>query len=66
MDGLPDPEYIASAEWVAGKLREWGIKPSGTMEVISSGSIFLLQRLMILAAWFKHTSVRRISNQKEL
>jgi len=23
------PEYIASAEWVAGKLREWGIKPSG-------------------------------------
>jgi hypothetical protein len=23
------PEYIASAEWVAGKLREWGIKPAG-------------------------------------
>lgn len=21
------PEYIASAEWVAGKLKEWGIKP---------------------------------------
>ncbi|MDZ7632912.1 MAG: M20/M25/M40 family metallo-hydrolase [Bacteroidales bacterium] len=23
------PEYLASAEWVAGKLREWGIKPAG-------------------------------------
>jgi len=23
------PEYVASAEWVAGKLREWGIKPAG-------------------------------------
>ena len=23
------PEYIASAEWVAGKLKEWGIKPAG-------------------------------------
>ena len=23
------PEFIASAEWVAGKLEEWGIKPAG-------------------------------------
>jgi Peptidase family M28/PA domain len=23
------PEYIKSAEWVAGKLKEWGIKPAG-------------------------------------
>jgi hypothetical protein len=23
------PEYIASAEWVAGKLEKWGIKPAG-------------------------------------
>lgn len=23
------PEYLASAEWVAGKLKEWGIKPAG-------------------------------------
>ena len=23
------PEFIASAEWVAGKLKEWGIKPGG-------------------------------------
>ncbi|TAL58738.1 MAG: hypothetical protein EPN88_18095, partial [Bacteroidetes bacterium] len=23
------PEYIASAEWVAGKLKSWGIKPAG-------------------------------------
>jgi hypothetical protein len=23
------PEYIASAEWVAGNLKEWGIKPAG-------------------------------------
>ena len=23
------PEYISSAEWVAGKLKEWGIKPGG-------------------------------------
>jgi Peptidase family M28/PA domain len=23
------PEYIASAEWVAGKLIEWGVKPGG-------------------------------------
>jgi len=23
------PEYIASAEWVAGKLNDWGIKPAG-------------------------------------
>jgi hypothetical protein len=23
------PEFVASAEWVAGKLREWGIKPAG-------------------------------------
>ncbi|HUW91618.1 MAG TPA: hypothetical protein VMV74_00520, partial [Bacteroidales bacterium] len=23
------PEYIASAEWVAGNLEAWGIKPSG-------------------------------------
>jgi hypothetical protein len=23
------PEYLASAEWVAGKLHEWGIKPAG-------------------------------------
>jgi hypothetical protein len=23
------PEYIASAEWVAGKLKEWGIRPAG-------------------------------------
>jgi hypothetical protein len=23
------PEYLASAEWVAGKLKEWGIKPVG-------------------------------------
>src|SRR5512137_2148624 len=23
------PEFIASAEWVAGKLKEWGVKPAG-------------------------------------
>ena len=23
------PEFVASAEWVAGKLKEWGIKPAG-------------------------------------
>jgi hypothetical protein len=23
------PEFMASAEWVAGKLKEWGIKPAG-------------------------------------
>ena len=23
------PEYVASAEWVAGKLKEWGINPAG-------------------------------------
>jgi hypothetical protein len=23
------PEYVASAEWVAGKLKEWGVKPAG-------------------------------------
>jgi hypothetical protein len=23
------PEYLASAEWVAGNLKEWGIKPAG-------------------------------------
>ena len=23
------PEYVTSAEWVAGKLNEWGIKPAG-------------------------------------
>ena len=23
------PEYLASAEWVAGKLKEWDIKPAG-------------------------------------
>ena len=23
------PEYMASAEWVAGRLHEWGIKPAG-------------------------------------
>jgi hypothetical protein len=23
------PEFLASAEWVAGKLKEWGIKPAG-------------------------------------
>jgi len=23
------PEYIASAEWVAGKLKDWGLKPAG-------------------------------------
>lgn len=23
------PEFLASAEWVGGKLREWGIKPAG-------------------------------------
>jgi hypothetical protein len=23
------PEYIASAEWVSGKFKEWGIKPAG-------------------------------------
>jgi hypothetical protein len=23
------PEYVASAEWVAGKLKEWGISPAG-------------------------------------
>jgi hypothetical protein len=23
------PEYLASADWVAGKLKEWGIKPAG-------------------------------------
>lgn len=23
------PEFIASAEWIAGKLKEWGIKPGG-------------------------------------
>ena len=26
------PEYLACAEWVAGKLKEWGIKPSGDNE----------------------------------
>ncbi|MRR20464.1 M28 family peptidase [bacterium] len=34
------PEYMASAEWVAGKLREWGIKPAG-----DNGSFF---------QWFDH------------
>jgi hypothetical protein len=29
------PEYIASAEWVAARLKEWGIKPAG-----DSGSYF--------------------------
>jgi hypothetical protein len=29
------PEFVASAEWVAGKLKEWGIKPAG-----DSGSYF--------------------------
>lgn len=29
------PEYLASAEWVAGKFREWGIKPAG-----DNGSFF--------------------------
>jgi hypothetical protein len=29
------PEYLASAEWVAGKLKEWGIKPGG-----NNGSYF--------------------------
>ena len=23
------PEFLASAQWVAGKLKEWGIKPGG-------------------------------------
>jgi hypothetical protein len=23
------PEFVASAEWIAGKLKEWGIKPGG-------------------------------------
>src|SRR5674476_892861 len=26
------PEFVASAEWVAGKLKEWGIKPAGDSE----------------------------------
>lgn len=34
------PEYIASAEWLAGKFREWGIKPAG-----DDGSYF---------QWFDH------------
>lgn len=34
------PEYISSAEWVAGKLKEWGIKPAE-----SDGSYF---------QWFDH------------
>jgi hypothetical protein len=23
------PEFVASAEWIAGKLKEWGLKPGG-------------------------------------
>ncbi len=34
------PEYIASAEWVAGKFTEWGIKPAG-----DNGTYF---------QWFNH------------
>jgi hypothetical protein len=34
------PEFIASAEWVAGMLKEWGIKPAG-----ENGSYF---------QWFDH------------
>ncbi|MRR22822.1 hypothetical protein EG830_07565, partial [bacterium] len=34
------PEYIASAEWMAGKFSEWGIKPAG-----DNGSYF---------QWFDH------------
>jgi len=34
------PEYIATAEWVAGMMREWGIKPAG-----DNGSFF---------QWFEH------------
>lgn len=34
------PEFIASAEWVAGKFNEWGIKPGG-----DNGSYF---------QWFNH------------
>ncbi|MCK7541622.1 MAG: hypothetical protein MZV63_67430 [Marinilabiliales bacterium] len=34
------PEYLASAEWVAGKMKEWGIKPAG-----DNGSYF---------QWFDH------------
>ena len=26
------PEFLASAEWVAGKLKDWGIKPGGDKE----------------------------------
>ena len=29
------PEFLASAEWVAGKLKEWGLKPAG-----DSGELF--------------------------
>ena len=36
------PEFIASAEWVAGKLKEWGIKPAGTMETTFNGLISLI------------------------
>lgn len=34
------PEYIAAAEWMAGKFKEWGIKPAG-----DNGSYF---------QWFDH------------
>ena len=34
------PEYIACAEWVAGKLKEWGIKPAGDNGITFNGSIF--------------------------
>lgn len=44
------PEYIAAAEWVAGKFSEWGVKPAG-----ENGSYF---------QWFDHpyTVVNDIGN----
>ena len=36
------PEYIASAEWVAGKLKEWGIKPAG-----DNGRLFSVVRFSL-------------------
>ena len=35
MGGLPVLEYLASAEWVAGKLKEWYIKPAGEWKLLS-------------------------------
>ena len=35
MGGLPVLEYLASAEWVAGKLKECDIKPAGEWKLLS-------------------------------